>query len=298
MAKGNPPVKGPQFVRYFGPVLESLRELGGSAKPSEVEARIAERLEISESEQDELTKSGQPRFRNLVAWARFYLVKAGLVTSSERGVWSLTETGQATHLTPETALALFRDVHAQFARERNRKSQSDIVGDGVPDGPNPPEPATSYTSYREELLALLKGLPPAGFEQVCQRLLRESGFEQVTVTGRSGDGGIDGHGVLQVNAFVSFRVLFQCKRYDNGSVSTRQVRDFRGAMTGHTDKGIILTTGAFTAEARREAIRDGAPPIELVDGEKLIDLFEQLQLGLRPVQTFALDHEFFEDFKH
>jgi restriction system protein len=126
--------------------------------------------------------------------------------------------------------------------------------------------------------------------------LRESGFQHVTVTGRSGDGGLDGNGVLEINPFVSFRVLFQCKRY-SGAVTPSQVRDFRGAMAGRADKGIILTTGTFTAEARREAVRDGVPPIELVDGEKLLDMFEKLELGLKPRAAFEVDDQFFEDFR-
>ncbi len=138
--------------------------------------------------------------------------------------------------------------------------------------------------------------PPAGFERLCQRLLRESGFEQVIVSGRSGDGGIDGQGILQVNPFVSFKVLFQCKRY-TGSVSSPQVRDFRGAMMGRADKGIILTTGTFTTDAQKEAVRDGVPPIELVHGEKLLDMFENLELGLTPRKTYDVDLHFFQEFQ-
>jgi restriction system protein len=115
----------------------------------------------------------------------------------------------------------------------------------------------------------MQSLPPDGFERLCQRILRESGFQQVVVTGRSGDGGIDGVGVLQMNPFVSFNVLFQCKRYQ-GAVSPSQIRDFRGAMVGRADKGIIMTTGTFTLDAKKEARRDGVPPIELVDGEALL----------------------------
>jgi restriction system protein len=144
-------------------------------------------------------------------------------------------------------------------------------------------------------LALLRSLPPSGFERLSQRLLREAGFEQVIVTGRSGDGGIDGHGVLALNAFVSFKVLFQCKRYE-GSVGPGHVRDFRGAMQGRADKGIIISTGSFSSDARREAIRDGVPPIELVDGEKLVMLFEQLELGLRPRAAYEVDDQFFAEF--
>jgi restriction system protein len=127
-------------------------------------------------------------------------------------------------------------------------------------------------------------------------LLREHGFEQVTVTGKSGDGGIDGVGILQVNKFVSFNVLFQCKKYE-GSVSPSQVRDFRGAMEGRADKGIIITTGFFTSDAKREARRDGAKPIELVDGDKLVELFESLKLGLKPRTTYDVDENFFDEYR-
>ena len=139
-------------------------------------------------------------------------------------------------------------------------------------------------------------LPPKGFEQLCQRLLRESGFDQVVVTGRSGDGGIDGIGVLKVNPFVAFKVLFQCKRYV-GTVSSSEVRDFRGAMQGRADKGIILTTGKFSSDALKESVRDGVPPIELVDGERLIVLFETLELGLTPRTTYDIDLGFFAQFR-
>lgn len=139
-------------------------------------------------------------------------------------------------------------------------------------------------------------LPPSGFERLAQRLLREAGFTQVTVTGKAGDGGIDGYGTLQVNHLVSFKVLFQCKRYAN-SVSSSHVRDFRGAMAGRADKGLIITTGTFTADAKREATRDGVHPIELIDGDKLVDLLENLELGLRSLTTFEVDHTFFTEFR-
>jgi restriction system protein len=150
--------------------------------------------------------------------------------------------------------------------------------------------------YRTQIIELMLKLPAAGFERLSQRILREAGFVQVVVTGSSGDGGIDGNGTLQINPLVSFRVLFQCKRYRK-SVSPSDVRDFRGAMAGRADKGILITTGTFTAEARREASRDGVPPIELVDGEKLVEMPERLELGLSPVKTFEIDDAFFDQFR-
>jgi restriction system protein len=288
--------KGPQFVRYFAPVLDAVRALGGSGRPAEVEEWIVSLLGLSEAEISQVTKNGQSRYSNQVAWARFYLAKAGLLDSSSRGVWRLTEKGNSTHLTHELALQLFREVHVQFPHPATDPSADSAPLDTAPDD-TATQPSTAISDYRVELLAALKSLPPAGFERVCQRLLRESGFQQVTITGRTGDGGIDGDGVVQVNPFVSFRVLFQCKRYDSSAVGSGQVRDFRGAMAGRADKGIILTTGSFSADAKKEAIRDGVPPIELVDGEKLVNMFELLELGVRPVCTFKVDEGFVDEFR-
>lgn len=258
---------------------------------------VASRLAISEEEQSEQLPSGSLRFDNEVAWARFYLTRAGLLDSSRRGVWSLTEKGRGTTLTHPAALQLMKDLHKLFAAERKMRPKAGDAEDPVEESsPDAAVAAQGPSNHREALLAILKSLPAAGFERLCQRLLRESGFQHVTVTGRSGDGGLDGTGVLEVNPFVSFRVLFQCKRY-TGVVTPAQVRDFRGAMAGRADKGIILTTGTFTADGRREAVRDGVPPIELVDGVKLVEMFEKLELGLRPRVAFSIDEDFFEDFK-
>lgn len=277
-----------QFARYVGPVIAAIRKLGGSGRPDEVRAVIARDLKISDAEQSEPLPSGvQTRFENQVHWARFYLAKAGYIDSSQRGVWTLTEKGrQLGEVSDADVQAIVKEVNAQS------RGAADEEADAAP-SLSGAVPATG--NYREELARTLQALPAAGFERFCQRLLRESGFQEVSVTGRSGDGGIDGIGILQVNPLVSFKVLFQCKKY-SGSVSPSQVRDFRGAMTGRADKGIIITTGSFTAEARKEAIRDGAPSIELVDGEKLAGMLEELQLGLKPRQTFELDESFFDQF--
>ncbi len=287
--------KGPQFVRYFGPVIDSLKELGGSGRPAEVRDEIAVMLDISEDEQNETINSGQSRFDNQVAWARFYLVKAGYLDSSTRGVWSLTEKGRQTSLNHKQSLAIFKEVHQQFnvSNDEILETTNITTGDQLDEQETV---APDDEDHRVALMNVMRALPPDGFERLCQRLLRESGFERVTVTGRSGDGGIDGIGILQINPFVSFKVLFQCKRY-TGAVSASQVRDFRGAMMGRADKGIIMTTGTFTADAGKEAVRDGVPPIELVDGEKLVDMFESLELGLKPRKAYDVNYSFFDEFK-
>jgi restriction system protein len=282
---------GSQFAQYINPVLAALKSLGGSARAGEARAAVADLLNVDDSVLEERLSSGQSRFDNQVGWARYYLVRAGYIDASRRGVWALTEKGRATgRLTDSEIADLVRGVIAEWGR------RSDDSEEMAQEEPEQRPPDDLLKDHRERLLGILQDLPPAGFERLCQRLLREAGFEEVTVTGRSGDGGIDGIGILQVNPFVSFKVLFQCKRY-SGAVGPGAVRDFRGAMMGRADKGLILTTGAFSTEARREAVRDGVPPLELVDGQSLLDLFEQLELGLQPRATFDVNEGFFDEFR-
>ncbi|OZH54106.1 restriction endonuclease [Hydrocoleum sp. CS-953] len=290
------PNKGPQFVKYFAPVISALKELGNSGTPSEVKDLIAINLQISDNILDEQLPSGtSSRFDNQVAWARFYLVKAGYIDSSKRGIWKLTEAGINSEITSKEALEIFQKLQQAFRQESinnqiNKDLETDEDNVAAPDSNE-----NSFRNYRQELLETIRNLSPTGFEHLCQRLLRESGFQQVEITGRSGDGGIDGKGILQINLLISIPVLFQCKRYI-GSVGAPEIRDFRGAIMGRADKGIFITTGTFTSEARREAVRDGVPPIELVDASKLILMFEQLELGLIPKTVYEIDKSFFKEF--
>lgn len=284
--------EGAQFIHYFGPLLDALRGLGGSGSPGEVSDRIAADLRLSDEVLNEVISSGESRFRNQVAWARFYLVREGFLDSSKRGVWSLTDRGRVTNLTPEQARKIFLKWVRIFQEQRRAKdAQLEPVEEQVAEGTG-----ATPKDHRAEVIELLLNLPPAGFERLAQRLLREAGFTQVIVTGRSGDEGIDGYGTLQINPLVSIKVLFQCKRYRK-SVSSPDVRNFRGAMSGRAEKGIVITTGTFTVDARREATRDGVPPIELIDGEKLVDMLEHLELGLKPVMAYEIDESFFNEFR-
>lgn len=246
-------LKGPQFSRFFKPIIEVLKELGGSGTVAEVIDRAIEKIGISEAEQAATLKNGQSRVRNQVQWARLYLVRAGYLDSSRRGIWSLTEKGISTDPRTFDVLGTFRSVQKYFLEEKQIKARTEPFVDETDEDEIEPQ------DHRARLLNIIKALPPEGFERLSQRLLRESGFQQVVVTGKTGDGGIDGIGVLQINPFVSFNVLFQCKRYQ-GAVTPSHVRDFRGAMMGRADKGIIITTGTFTTEAKKEARRDGVTP--------------------------------------
>lgn len=283
--------RGPVFLRFCIPIIDALKRLGGSGKSHEVTDAVIEALGISEEELEKTLKNGTSRVKNQVAWARIYLVKAGYIDPSERGVLRITRKGESEVLSEADVYRIFKEVHALMLRPGKKKKDDEgadeISGDET----------SEDLEHETDLLNILRSLSPKGFERICQLLLRKSGFERVEVTGRSGDGGIDGHGILEVNSFVSFKVLFQCKRYTEKPVLPSQVRDFRGAMQGRADKGIILTTGEFTSEAQKEARRDGVPPIELVNGEKLVSMFEHLELGVKPKTIYEIDEVFFEQYK-
>lgn len=291
-----PTLDGPQFVRWMPPILDCLRALGDSATSSEAIDWIARKFTVSDEERAELNKYKVRRFDNKVAWAKQYLTWEELLDSSKRGVWALTAKGKAKRLSHEESLAIYRKW-AAIHRKRKAEQKGDEKPKEEPDLEDAEDTVLAIEQTAgEELLEVLRTLTPNGFERICQRLMRESGFERVTVTGRSHDQGIDGIGILLINRFVSFKVLFQCKRY-RGSVSRSQVAEFRNSMIGRADKGIIITTGTFTSEAIREADRDGAPPVELVDGQKLVKMFEDLELGVNPKTVYEVDHSFFAPFK-
>lgn len=271
-----------------------LKELGGSGNPSEVTDLIIQKYNISETELELKNKNGGSTVKNRIAWARFYLVKGGVIDSSKHGIWTL-KPNHPELLTADQIGEFFNNIQRGFDKKITPgKLDKKEVKENFLD--NEIEEKIDDENNKEHLLNILKTLPPEGFERLCQRLLRESGFSKVKVTGKSGDGGIDGFGVLEINPLMSFKVLFQAKRYKE-VVSTDKVRDFRGAMSGRADKGIIITTGRFTQDAKNEAVRDGVPPIELVDGEKLISMFERLELGLTPRTVFDIDYDFFKEFQ-
>lgn len=284
-------MKGPQFLVYVNPILATLKEMGGAGHAWEVKDKVPVLMNIPEHELEVLTNSGHSRVRNRIQWARLYLTKAGYIDSSQHGIWKLTEKGMNAHLSEQEIELLFETVQRTFKANRANADKSK----------NMPitkinEDETIEEEHSGDLISVLQKLSASGFERICKRLLTECGFQQVEVTGRSGDNGIDGIGLLEINDLVTFKVLFQCKRYKE-SVGSGQVRDFRGAMQGRAEKGIILTTGYFTSEAKIEAKRDGVPPIELVDGDKLVELFEKYQLGLKPKIVFEIEYDFFKEFE-
>jgi restriction system protein len=277
----------PTFDDLMNPLLEALRKLGGSGSIEEIYAKTIEITGLPEDILAQLhdpEKSSQTEVGYRLAWARTYLRKYGLLENSSRGVWSLTEKAKTLETVDSSEVVRF--VRALDRQDAPKKRPTDETAREL----------SEEEGWKDKLSAVLtQKLDPAGFERLVQRVLRESGFVHVEVTGRTGDGGIDGKGIARINGFMSFHVLFQCKRY-KGSVAAGEVRDFRGAMVGRADKGLFITTGSFTPAAVKEATRDGAPPIDLVDGDELAEKLKELALGVKTelVERVSIDAAWFE----
>ncbi len=267
----------PTFDALMWPTLRALHAMGGSATNEELLSKVIEVAAISPDVQAiQHTDHRQSRLNYNLAWAKTYLKKVGAIDNSSRGVWSITKQGET--LTEPDVQSVPARVRKQITDQKRERTLAN-PGESAPDLENGEGVEATEPYWKDQLLDILREITPGSFERLAQRVLREAGFVKVEVTGRSGDGGIDGIGVLRVN-LLSFQVLFQCKRYQ-GSVGAGAVRDFRGAMVGRSDKGLLITTGTFTPDAKREATRDGAPPIELIDGDQFCDLLKQLKLGVR-----------------
>jgi len=272
-----------------------MKAHGGSVTIEEFEEGVADEMKLSDDVRSVLHGDGpRTQFEYELAWVRTYLKMVGAAENSERGVWRLTPKGAS--MSDADALAITQTVrNAEKERKKKLKEKSEKKNNETKIEEGEESENQAETSWQEQLLECLLQINPAAFERLCQRILRESGFVKVEVTGRSGDGGIDGIGVLRFN-LLSFHVFFQCKRW-KGSVGASTIRDFRGAMVGRADKGLVITTGTFTVDARREATRDGAPAIDLVDGEALCELLKSLKIGVsvEKVEHVTIDQKVFLD---
>ena len=292
----------PPYHELLWPTLQAVTELGGSASIGEIAEAVIKRLGFSEAQQGVLHNNGpETEIGYRLAWARSYLKGMGLLTNSARSVWALTDEGTALVTDPaatdsrrcERVHEMWQAHLVELRKARKKRSSHDAEPGAA--GSSGAAELPEGAGWKEQLLDQLMGMRPDAFERLAQRLLREADFDSVNVTGKSGDGGIDGLGVYRLG-LVSFPVFFQCKRYQ-GSVSSGAVRDFRGAMSGRGDKGLLITTGSFTADAKKEASRDGAPPVDLIDGDRLCKLLKQYELGVRTVtrtvEDVSIDPAFF-----
>lgn len=257
-----------KYDELFNPVLQALHKLGGSGTNNEIEEQVILLMDLSDPEVEDIHRGNTTKLAYRLAWARNYLKRLGLIENSGRAIWTLTAQGQKT-------TSINKDEAKKTVKELSGvKKAEDAPKQSVDESDELEE-----LSWEEELIDVLKSIKPDAFERLSQRLLRELGFINVEVTGKSGDGGIDGMGVIKIGGVLSFHVVFQCKRY-TGSVSSSSIRDFRGAMIGRADKGLFITTGTFTRDAKLEAQRDGAPPIDLVDGNAFAEHLKELRLGV------------------
>lgn len=286
--------KMPTYDSLMNPLLNALKNLGGSGSIDEIYDKVVEQENIPEDITAVLhnpEKSNQTEVEYRLAWARTYLKKYDFLENSSRGVWSLTlKAKDQVVVDPQEVVRFVRELDKKSPKSKKIKNEKsvDLTSNEIPE---------EAQEWREQLHYILtKSLSADAFERLTQRLLRESGFVQVEVTGRSGDGGIDGKGIAKIHGFMSFHVIFQCKKYQ-GTVSASDIRDFRGAMVGRADKGLFITTGTFTPSAVKEATRDGAPPIDLVDGDHLADKLKELGLGIKieMVEKVTLDETWFSN---
>lgn len=284
--------KVPKFHELMNPLLQALHELGGSGSVDEIYEKVVEKLDLPEEILDILVnpeKSNQTKVEYRLAWARTYLKKYGILDNSSRGVWIIVPDKSDIKKVDPKQVA--REVRELIRKERalRETEQPDVEEESE----DVPEEVLSWRSKLHHILT--KEITPDAFERLTKRLLRESGFVQVEVTGRSRDGGVDGKGIIRIGGLLSFHVVFQCKKYQ-GSVGASHMRDFRGAMVGRADKGLFITTGNFTRDAIKEATRDGAPPIDLVDGDQLADKLKELGLGIKTevVEKVSVDEEWFK----
>jgi restriction system protein len=282
----------PKYRSFFNPVLKALKALGGSASVEELDSKATDYIKISGAALEILhnpetgTKT-EVEYR--MAWARTYLKTYGLISNSKRGIWTLTS--RADGITEVDEFEVIRFLRLQKSDFKS-KHESPLE---IPTSKSE-EDSVEVDPWRSQLFTILtKQLDPSAFERLTQRILRESGFTQVEVTGRTGDGGIDGRGIAKIHGIMSFHVVFQCKRYQ-GVVGAQDIRSFRGAMVGRSDQGLFITTGSFTRDAVKEATRDGAPPIDLMDGEGLADKLKELQLGIKVemVERVTVDPTWFQ----
>lgn len=286
-----------EFVKWFGPVLDALRALGGSATPKEITQWIGENLKVPEEILNErYEKSGVLKFPNQLAWARQYLVWEELLAASKRGVWTLSPKGWNTKLDDKKAHEIFlKWVKIQADLREGKESVPDVEKIIATQEENQPD--SSNSKLQISLIEVLQNLSPIGFEHLCGRLLREYDFENIEISQQSHDGGIDGYATLKLNPFVNISVYFQCKRY-SGTVPTEKVQAFIGVMETNkrsVEKGLFITTGSF-AKAALDIERNNIK-LELIDGERLVEMFEKVELGVKPKTIYEPDMTFFEQYR-
>lgn len=290
----------PEVVRFIPRILATLREMNGVAKAGAVKAAVVQAIsEAGEPVNDQMLSSGVPKYQNDIYWARMYLVNAGLLEPSKvagHGVWKLTQGGWLSPLDMSTAAAIYYKTASSSSQGSKNKDEADLP---APSGDDHQQDLEGTVNWQVQLKAVLWSLSDQGFEHLCAAIMTANGLDQIKVTGKSGDKGIDGMGLMYLDdaGLISIRVAWQCKRYTNTTVGSAEVRNFRGSLDHKTDHGIIFSTSTFTAEAMKESVALGKAPVRLVPLDELIEMLRKLKLGVVSEPEPAVVDAFFEQYR-
>lgn len=268
----------PSHSYFFEPTLKALNMLGGSGSNEEIYKNVVSITNLSDDIINEMHTFTMSEVEYRLMWARTYLKNFGAVENSRQGVWALTTKGANLLKTGVDIKEILAFTNKKYVSDKQ------ISDEEIPE--------SEKKTWREQVADILHNINPYAFEKLAQRLLRECGFSDVQVTKKSGDGGIDGTGKLKIQGIFSFNVAFQCKRY-KGSVGASEIREFRGSLGTNIEKGVLITTGAFTRAARDEASSEGKRLIDLMDGEELIDKLAEYGIGLNEVKSYEIDEDYF-----
>ncbi len=283
----NIPQGMPAYSDLINPTITALQNLGGSGKVDEIYNEVLKIVSLPDEIIDfqHSEKSSQSELQYRLAWARTYLKNYGIIDNSSRSVWVVLP--QHKDIKSVDVDDCVTKVRSMFGKKPDTITQNDdnLEDEGI-DLPEEIKP------WRTKLHDILLNMNPFAFERLTQRLLRECGFSQVEVTKKSGDGGIDGFGKLMINGLFSFKVAFQCKRY-NGTVPASDIRDFRGSLTTDVEKALFITTGSFSKPAKEEAMTQGKIQIDLIDGEEFMNRLAEFQIGVKPITDYDIDEVYF-----
>ena len=280
--------KTPTSSALIVPTYKVLLAMGGSGSNDDILDGVISLLNLSDEQvnQSHLGSSSQTELAYQLAWARTYLKNYGVIINTRRSFWVVNaEYLKEIELDPKVVLK------ASSSKSSKKENGAKSLNEQIDDTDYPEE----NRLWRSRLEDIIKNMDAYGFERLCKRLLSECGFEGVKVTKKSGDCGIDGFGRLRIGGVVSIDVAFQCKRYNNTKVGAEEIRDFRGSLTSNIEKCIFITTNVFTSAAKEEANKSGAIHVDLIDGEKLIDMLAQYEIGLHRVDTYDIDEEYFKN---
>lgn len=299
----------PDYQTIMLPLLKAAQDGAEHTMRSTVE-RLAVEFRLTQEEQTELLPSGQQAiFTNRVAWARFYLKKAGLIDSPRRGSLKITERGLSVLKTPPITIDnKFLDQYQEFKefRESSKSPQSEGTDTSTEEELQTPEENLEQAHQRirselaQEILQKILGCSPAFFEYLVVELLVKMGYggsrkDAGERVGQSGDGGIDG--IIKEDRLGLDTIYIQAKRWQ-GTVGRPEIQKFVGALSGQrAKKGVFISTSRFTAEAT-EYVSLIETKVVLIDGEKLASLMMDFDVGVSTQATYVIkkiDSDYFEE---